>query len=210
MRFHFPFYRFCKKAHWTTVFYFLFIYTNIAAQKQEGLLAEKAMVVSAHPEASKIGVEILKKGGNAVDAAIAMQTFIIAAESVGLGCCPVSEIRNHIHSLSEELQSPQWVFPVAGLCVGWPASQSAISMRLPMDVTVMVDQYDDSKLIEQVEDYDHRRESVEQTPPEKQRLIEKFGVSSNYGWSENRSRQYSQAARDDFGQYIRDQGFNLT
>ncbi|MGB0387344.1 MAG: nitroreductase family protein [Ardenticatenaceae bacterium] len=146
----------------------------------------------------------------AVDAGIAMQTFIIAAESVGLGCCPVSEIRNHIHSLSEELQLPQWVFPVAGLCVGWPASQSAISMRLPMDVTVMVDQYDDSKLIEQVEDYDQRRESVEQTPPDKQRLIDKFGVSSNYGWSENRSRQYSQAARDDFGKYIRDQGFNLT
>lgn len=36
-------------------------------------MADKAMVVSAHPEASKVGADILRQGGNAWDAAIAIQ-----------------------------------------------------------------------------------------------------------------------------------------
>jgi len=145
----------------------------------------------------------------AVDAGICMQTFIVAAESLGLGCCPLSEIRDHIEPLSAELGLPDHVFPVAGLAVGWPRGEARLSMRLPMAVTVHRDRYDDSGLLEIVAAYDRRRESVEQTPPAKQRLVDEFGVATDYGWSENRTRQYSRPARADFGRYIRRQGFNL-
>jgi gamma-glutamyltranspeptidase/glutathione hydrolase len=49
---------------------------NWKNQRQEnsrGVIANNAMVVSAHPLATEVGVEILKKGGNAIDAAIAVQ-----------------------------------------------------------------------------------------------------------------------------------------
>jgi len=145
----------------------------------------------------------------AVDAGICMQTFIVAAESVGLGCCPVSEIRDHIEPLSDELELPPHVFPVAGLAVGWPRGETGLSMRLPMTVTVHENRYDDTRLIDEVSAYDRRREASSPTPLESQRLIEEFGVANDYGWSENRTRQYSKPARVDFGRYLRKQGFKL-
>jgi gamma-glutamyltranspeptidase/glutathione hydrolase len=53
--------------------------TQKIAVQPTGLLANKAMVVSAREEASKIGVEIMKKGGNAFDAMIATELALAVA-----------------------------------------------------------------------------------------------------------------------------------
>ncbi|MFK7812620.1 MAG: gamma-glutamyltransferase [Maribacter sp.] len=57
----------------------LFINCRKATVIPTGLVTEKAMVVSAREEASKIGVEIMKKGGNAFDAMVATEMALVVA-----------------------------------------------------------------------------------------------------------------------------------
>jgi nitroreductase len=144
---------------------------------------------------------------SAVDAGIVMTTFIRAAEAVGLGTCPISAIRNRPDDVSRLLHLPDWVFPVAALTVGFPEHSGHISPRLPLDVTVHEDRYDESRVQENIDGYDRRRQ--EEQPYRKQRHVKRYGLSEFYGWSEDKARQYSVSERADFGAFIRAKGFRL-
>jgi nitroreductase/FMN reductase [NAD(P)H] len=143
----------------------------------------------------------------AVDAALVMMSFIRAAEAVGLGACPISHVRNHPHELSRLLELPDWVFPVAGLCVGYPAEPGRISPRLPLDVTVYADRYSEAGVREKIDGYDRRRHVL--LPYRKQRYADRYPNVEFYGWSEDKARQYSVPEREDFGAFIRSKGFSL-
>ena len=143
----------------------------------------------------------------ATDAAIALGAFVTAAEGLGLGCCPISAIRNQATAVSEVLGLPQHVFPFAGLAIGYRADQRKISKRLPLQVTCHTDHYNEDGLEQAIGTYDASR--AETQPLAKQRFVETFGESPSYAWSEDKVRQYSQPERANFGSYIRKTGFRL-
>jgi len=64
-------------------FLFTLIYISCTAQqnpiKPTGLVVSKAMVVSARAEASKVGADIMKKGGNAFDAMVGTELALAVA-----------------------------------------------------------------------------------------------------------------------------------
>ena len=142
-----------------------------------------------------------------VDAAIVMTTFLHAAEAAGLGCCPISVIRDHARVISEMLGLPGKVVPVAGMCLGWPAEEGGITPRLPLDVTVHEEHFTDAGLAGKIDAYDRRRAATR--PYRNQRDIERFGRSETYGWSEDKARQYAVPLRADFGAFVRNKNFNL-
>ena len=144
-----------------------------------------------------------------VDAALAMQTFILAAESAGLGCCPISVIRNRIDQIAPWLGLPNLVFPVAGLCVGYPAGPGHVSLRLPRSLTVHTDRYDDAALADEIDAYDRSRDSRHALTLQQQRSPAKFGVAEFYGWSEDKARQAAEPEGAAFPAYLRSHGFSF-
>lgn len=143
-----------------------------------------------------------------VDAGITLATFVLAAEAAGLGCCPVSAIRNKATEVSALMNLPDHVFPVAGLGLGWPAAEGDIKLRLPLNVTVHTDRYSEEALRQSVEAYDRRRATLQ--PYRTQRHLSDYGECGDYGWSEDKARQFSKPEREDFGSFIRAKGFDLS
>lgn len=141
------------------------------------------------------------------DAAIALGAFVAAAEAVGLGCCPISAVRNDAAAVSHLLGLPDHVFPFAGLALGYPARKPDISPRLPLGVIVHTNTYSEAGLHKAITDYDTHRAEVQ--PYTKQRLTEMFGHSITYTWSEDKVRQYSSPERAGFGAYMRAVGFTF-
>lgn len=144
-----------------------------------------------------------------VDAGIALSACVIAAEALGLGCCPVSTIRNHADEVSRLLALPDHVFAVAALAVGRPAPGSRrVSPRLPLSATVHLDRYGEEGLDRALDDYDRRHA----TPgaEARQRDVEAFGHADPYSWSDDKTRQYARPEREGFGRHVRAKGFDLS
>jgi nitroreductase/FMN reductase [NAD(P)H] len=142
-----------------------------------------------------------------VDGAIVLSTFVQAAGLVGLGTCPISEIRNHAALVAERLALPDWVFPIAGLTLGWPEAFEPPSPRLALRATVHDGRYDAAGADRELDAYDERR--IRERPYRRQRLAERFGTAERYGWTEDKARQYSEVQRADFGAFVRKKRYQL-
>ena len=69
--------------------------------------------------------------------------------------------------------------------------------------------YDDSALETELKAYDARRNKLQPIAPEKQMHKDDFGISDDYGWTENTARRLAKRERAEFGAFIRSHGFDL-
>ena len=144
-----------------------------------------------------------------IDAALSMQSTICASESLGLGVCPISMIRNIIEEIKTICKLPKGVFPIAGLAMGWPDEKSNVSIRLAQNIVTHFDKYNEKDLIHKINKYDERVFKKDPIPENKQRHVDLYGIAKKGTWSENISRQLSVPERSNFKKWLKENGFNL-
>ena len=80
----------------------------------------------------------------AIDAALAAQNAVVAAESLGLSTVYIGALRNKPLDVAQVVELPPGAFAVFGLCVGYAAATAAneVKPRLPQDVVLHHEVYD--------------------------------------------------------------------
>ncbi|MET9489469.1 NADPH-dependent oxidoreductase [Nocardia sp. NPDC006630] len=116
-----------------------------------GLAAERAVPLD--------GADYLESSYVAfIDAALAAQNAVVAAESLGLGTVYIGAIRNNPDQVAAELALPPGVFAVFGLVVGIPdpTEDARVKPRLPQAAVLHEETYDASGQSAHVAEYETR------------------------------------------------------
>jgi nitroreductase len=77
------------------------------------------------------------------DASFAAQNTVVAAESLGLGCCYIGAMRNHPAAVADELALPDEALVVFGMTIGFPdpSVETDVKPRLPQRVILHRERY---------------------------------------------------------------------
>lgn len=142
--------------------------------------AAKACEIEGKPFSIADNVDALLVG--ATDAGIALGTAVAAAESFGLGTVPIGGVRKDAQAVAELLELPTYVYPISGLCIGYPDEQPAVKPRLPKQAVLFENTYN-ADLHEALHQYNEQFAEY---------MMERTNGKSNANWSSGIAAFYSE------------------
>ena len=135
-----------------------------------------------------------------VDVALMAQSLVTAAESVGLGICYIGGIRNNPKDVSTLLKLPVGVYPVFGLCLGYPDQNPEIKPRLPLSVILKDEVYNEENDQAKIREYDEKIRDYYRT---------RTGGGHGISWTEQVATLLSEKSRPHMKAFLEGQGFKF-
>lgn len=133
-----------------------------------------------------------------IDAALMAQNVLLAAESAGLGGVFIGGIRNNPQLVCDCLELPELVYPVFGMCLGWPAQKMAIKQRMPLSTVLHQERYNAEAIPEQVDAFDQRMG---------QYYAQRSDNVKNSNWSQQTAQSVMGKKREHMLQFLQGRGF---
>lgn len=135
-----------------------------------------------------------------LDCGLFAQNVLVGAESMGLGGCYIGALRNRIGEVDQLLNLPELVYPLFGLCLGYPAQNPEVKPRLPLQVVLKQECYDDSSDSSIISDYDTTIRNYYKT---------RTGGKKDNSWSEQISEMLVKESRPHMLSYLQSKGYLL-
>ncbi|MGH1359104.1 MAG: oxygen-insensitive NADPH nitroreductase [Burkholderiaceae bacterium] len=135
-----------------------------------------------------------------IDVALFAQSTAVAAESAGLGICYIGGIRNDPQRASDLLELPRNVYPVFGLCLGYPDQDPEVKPRLPLDIVLKQDTYTDATDQTVISEYDEIVREYYKT---------RTGNQKEMSWSEQMSGLLGKESRPHMRDFLARRGFAM-
>ena len=137
-----------------------------------------------------------------VDAALLAQNVLLAAESEGLGGVFIGGIRNNSQEVSDLLKLPDLVYPVFGMCIGYPEPSKlpGVKPRLPLEAIVHDEEYIEAKKEKYIEEYDRTMLDYYRNRPQSAR---------DESWSAYVSKVYEKPKRMHLKEFLEKRKFGL-
>ena len=133
-----------------------------------------------------------------VDVALYAQNVAVAAESFGLGICYIGAIRNDAALSAELLDLPAQVYPVFGMCIGWPDQDPEVKPRLPVSVVLKENSYSIDGEAEAIAAYDDEMRTYYATRSANIKI---------QGWSEQMAGLLGKESRLHMRPFLESKGF---
>ncbi|MBL3556056.1 MULTISPECIES: oxygen-insensitive NADPH nitroreductase [Marinobacter] len=135
-----------------------------------------------------------------IDTTLVAQNVATAAEAEGLGVCYIGGIRNDPAEVSKLLRLPDHVYPVFGMCIGYPDQKPEIKPRLPMAAILKQDYYEDEQDVALVAEYDNTMHAYYQA---------RTAGKKDTTWSKQLTQLFSTKLRPHMRDFLRDRGFEM-
>lgn len=118
---------------------------------------------------------------SSVDAALAGQNALLAAESLGYGGVFIGMIRYAAREIADLFALPDYTYPVFCIALGRPAQQFPVKPRLPQEFVVFQEEYQEQD-VEAIRTYDRIQSDyagARQKETWSERLVAQFGQAEH-------------------------------